>query len=377
MANTFSAVGPKAAAGTRGDGVSEREDLANFISMISRDETPFLSSIGKTKATAILHEWQTDELALPGSNAVVDGVSFATASAAQAAEPYRTRIANMSQINSKTATVTGTKRAIDQAGVADEYAYQIKKRGIELKRDIEWDLVHSGNSYVTAGTRKMAGYQGFINHWYDTTAGSTTTNGIAGSVPSPTLIVDGNGNAAAAAFNSTTGTLYRVPTVSGIGTAGAQVTGATLTPLTLIAVDNLMQNIYQNGGKASRVMLSPANRKAFSAKVQAVSNTRRTIDDGGKLRQSIEIYMSDFGDIQVVPNYIMGMTDGKAGTLSARDYYGLVYDPMWFARAVLRPLQEVELGQTGDSIIGQILEEGSFEVKNPKGSGLIVGLNGQ
>ena len=39
--------------------VSQREDLANFISMITRDETPFMSSIGKTKATAIYHEWQT------------------------------------------------------------------------------------------------------------------------------------------------------------------------------------------------------------------------------------------------------------------------------------------------------------------------------
>ena len=47
--------------GTNRD-VSQREDLANFISMITRDETPFMSSIGKTKATAIYHEWQTDQL---------------------------------------------------------------------------------------------------------------------------------------------------------------------------------------------------------------------------------------------------------------------------------------------------------------------------
>ena len=38
------------------DDISRREDLANFISMITRDETPFMSSIGKTKATAIYHE---------------------------------------------------------------------------------------------------------------------------------------------------------------------------------------------------------------------------------------------------------------------------------------------------------------------------------
>ena len=59
---TFATGGPKAAArsaAATGNAVNagEREDLANFISMISRDETPFLSSIGKTKATAVFHEW--------------------------------------------------------------------------------------------------------------------------------------------------------------------------------------------------------------------------------------------------------------------------------------------------------------------------------
>lgn len=56
MARNYGTGGPKAAAGSNGAGSSEREDLANFISMITRDETPFMSSIGKTKATAILHE---------------------------------------------------------------------------------------------------------------------------------------------------------------------------------------------------------------------------------------------------------------------------------------------------------------------------------
>ena len=50
--------GADVASGTSNAGISQREDLANFISMITRDETPFMSSIGKTKATAIYHEWQ-------------------------------------------------------------------------------------------------------------------------------------------------------------------------------------------------------------------------------------------------------------------------------------------------------------------------------
>jgi hypothetical protein len=123
--NTFATGGPKAAsrsAGATGNAANagEKEDLASFISMISRDETPFMSSIGKNKATAVLHEWQTDELSPPVAGQVAEGISYATQQAAQGAEPFRTRLGNYTQINSKTVTVTGTKRAVDQAGVADE-----------------------------------------------------------------------------------------------------------------------------------------------------------------------------------------------------------------------------------------------------------------
>ncbi len=43
--------------------VGQREDLTDVIYNISPTETPFMSSIGKTKATAVYHEWQTDSLA--------------------------------------------------------------------------------------------------------------------------------------------------------------------------------------------------------------------------------------------------------------------------------------------------------------------------
>lgn len=359
--NTFSAGGPKAAVRSQSatgnaDNVGEREDLANFISMISRDETPFLSSIGRTKATAILHEWQTDELSAPVDGAVADGVSYATQTAAQTAEPYRTRLGNYCQINSKTVTVTGTKRAVDQAGVADEYAYQLKKRGTELKRDQEFGLVHSWQSSNATSVRKFGGYQAWMNH--------NVYNALA--APSD----------------------YTAPTNLGAGQVGsfAAVIAGDLTSLSLSMVDSLMQTIYEQGGKATKLMLSPANRRVFSAKAQAAGasttanagdgNVRRNIDADGKLRQSVEIYASDFGDIMVVPNYIMGLTATLTGTPGAANFSAFLYDPQWFAWATLRPLQEVDLGQLGDSIIGQIVEEGSLEVKNPKGSGLILGLSG-
>ena len=77
---------------------------------------------------------------------------------------------NYTQINGKTIAVSGTKRAVDQAGVADEYAYQLKKRGTEMRRDVEADLVNSFNVSAAARTaqtgaasRSFGGYQAFIN----------------------------------------------------------------------------------------------------------------------------------------------------------------------------------------------------------------------
>ena len=51
----------------------QREDLANWISTISRDMTPFVSSIGKGKASATLHEWSTDTLEAAGLQAAAEG----------------------------------------------------------------------------------------------------------------------------------------------------------------------------------------------------------------------------------------------------------------------------------------------------------------
>lgn len=333
--------------------LSEKEDLANFISMISREETPFLSSIGKSKSKSIYHEWQTDELTAPGSGATAEGASFATVAAAQVGGADRTRLGNYTQINSKTVEVSGSKRAVDQAGVADEYAYQLKKRGTELRRDIEHDAVHSFHSANGSGTRTMGGYQAYCND-----ADLVVNAGAAGA--------------------------YTAPGSTGVGTAGvidrtASTADDNLADIELSQVDDIMQAIYENGGKATTLMTSPLNKRTLSSKAHgAGQNTVRNLDDSGKIRQSIEMFDSDFGEIRIVPNYIMGLahnTGGDASTNSA-NFSALVYDPAAFKVATLRPLQETEVGQQGDSTIGQIVEECTLEVRNPKGCGMIVGLGG-
>jgi hypothetical protein len=377
--------GPGGPARGTGKDVSQREDLANFITMITRDETPFTSSIGKAKATAIYHEWQTDVLEAPGNSRIGEGTDWiaptadgsggtgatpATGAKFAVSGPNRTRLGNYTQINGKTIAVSGTRRAVDQAGVADEYAYQLKKRGTELRRDVEFDMIHSYNTSNAVGTqnanaRSAGGFQSFIND-SDTTA-------YVGQFKSPDAVA--------------------TPVATGDGTqvVHGSINGGTTAPtkgtLALTDIDAVMQKIYEQGGKATKIMLSPKLRRDFSDLMVSDTGVVRNIDEGGKLRQSVDVYMSDFGDLMVVPNYIMGLSnevffkgnDGVAfsgnGKVDVADFAALIYDPMWFATAYLRPMQEVDVGQQGDSTKGMMVEECTLEVRNPLGCGAIYGLS--
>ena len=128
MATTFT---------TATNAASNREDLANFISNIVRDETPFMSSCGKSKATAILHEWSTDELAAPAANNNAEGAAFP---GTPSAGPVVARLNNKTQIFTKSIEVSGTMENVSKAGRKSEFKYQSEKRGKELMRDIEWAL---------------------------------------------------------------------------------------------------------------------------------------------------------------------------------------------------------------------------------------------
>ncbi len=260
------------------------------------------------------------------------------------------------QINSKVVQVTGTKQAVDQAGVANEYAFQLKKRGIEMRRDQEFGLVATNQSSAAGGTRTFGGYQAWAN--------VNVVNALVAPAD------------------------YTAPTNNGGGVAGtyAAVIDADEVALSLTHVDTAMQAIYEQGGRATRVMLSPSNRRAFSARAQAAGsstsnagdgNVRRNIDEKGRLVQAVEFYRSDFGDLMIVPNYIMGLASTISGIAGGgANFFGFVYDPSFWRWVRLRPLQEIEVGRLGDSVIGQIVEEATLECRNPASSGLIIGLSG-
>ena len=304
--------------------IGMREDLSDVIYDISPTDTPFMSSIGKTKATATYHEWQTDSLAAAALGGAVEGADASSITASPT-----TRIGNRTQIFTKSVAVAGTLEAVDKAGRKSEKAYQLAKVSAELKRNIELTLL--SNQLSAAGNsstaRTMGGLQAWLNSNYD-----GGTSGVAGS--------DGT-------------------------TARTNGTNRTFTEDILKVV---VKEVYQSGGNPKVLMVNPAHKQTVSAfagiaaqRYMAPSNEPTTIVGAA------DVYMSDFGTMSVVPNRFMNSTN-------ACDETAFIVDPDMAAVAYLRPFQTIELAKTGDSEKTQLLAELTLEVKNQAAHGIIADL---
>jgi hypothetical protein len=305
--------------------IGQREDLSDVIYNISPTDTPFMSSVGKTKATAVYHEWQTDSLAAATlSNFAVEG-----ATASDATMSPTTRVGNRTQIAQKTIKISGTLQSVDKAGRKSEKAYQLAKASAEIKRDMETSVlsnqIASNGDSTTA--RKLGGLQAWLNSNY-----SGGTDGVAGS----------------------------------LGTT-ARVNGTNRT-FTEALLQSVVKSVYSSGGNPKVLMVNPAHKQVVSAfagiaaqRFMAPSNSPTTIV------AAADVYMSDFGTISVVPNRFMTSTNSC-------DETAFVLDPDMAAIAYLRPFQTNELAVTGDNESTQLLAEYTLEIKNQAAHGIIADL---
>lgn len=313
------------AAYDRYSAVGAREDLTNVIYNISPTDTPIMSSIGKTKATGVYHEWQTDSLAAATtSNALIEG-----ASASEATLSPTTRLGNYTQIVGKTIMISGTLEAVDKAGRKSEKAYQLAKASSEIKRDIE--AIITANQGQTAGSsassaRKMGSLLSYIKT--NTNVSSGTTAGVD-------------------------------PATIGVST---RTDGSTRT-FTEALLKDVIAQVFTEGGTPSTLFVSPALKQVVSAftglaaqRYQVPTNGQATILAGA------DLYQSDFGVLQIVPNRFMRTRDA------------LVLDPEYAALAYLRPFQTNELAKVGDADKTQILAELTLEVRNEAAHGGVFDL---
>jgi hypothetical protein len=302
--------------------IGQREDLTDIIYDISPTETPFMSSIGKTKATAVYHEWQTDSLAAATTaNAAVEGADATSATLAPTV-----RLGNYTQIIQKTVQVSGTLDTVNKAGRKSEKAYQLAKASAELKRDLETILL--ANQGRSAGTSTIARKLGSILSWIKT--------------------------------NSDVGSGGSDPATIGVSTR----TDGTQRTFTEALLKTVVSEVYVSGGSPKILMVGAAGKQKVSSfagiaaqRYMAPGNTPTTIIGAA------DVYMSDFGTMSVVPNRFMRTRDA------------LVLDPEYAALAYLRPFQTNDLAKTGDSENTQLLAEVTLEVKNEAAHGGVFDLD--
>jgi len=305
------------------DAVGQREDLTDVIYNISPTETPFMSSIGKTKATAVYHEWQTDSLAAATTaNAAVEG-----ADASDATLSPTTRLGNYTQILQKTIKVSGTLDAVNKAGRKSEKAYQLAKASQELKRDLETILL-SNQGRDAGSSNSSARKMGSLLSWIKTNSSAQTNGGD--------------------------------PTTIGVS---ARTDGNTRT-FTEALLKEVVAEVFVSGGSPTVLMVGAAGKQKVSS-FTGIGETRFNVT-GAKPSTIIgaaDIYVSDFGNMSVVPNRFMRTRDA------------LILDPEYAAIAYLRPFMTNELAKAGDSDKTQVLVECTLEVKNEAAMGIVADLN--
>lgn len=300
-----------------------REDLEDMIYDISPMDTVFMTSIERGSATSTLHEWQTDSLAaFSRTNAALEGDDFSATTAAAT-----TRLKNYCQISKKEVVVSGTSDAVRKAGRSKELAYQVLKRGKELKRDIEAALL--SNNAATAGAaasaRLAAGAETWIYHTQSIKASGNTT----GTTPAPSS-----------------------------GVAGTAPTDGTATvTVTETLLRSALQVAWENGGETDMILLS-AKQKNYVDGFTGIATRYRDVASKSQAQivGSADVYVSSYGPHQIRLSRYM------------RDRTILCLDTSMWGVAYLRPFQTIDIAKTGDSEKKMVLAEYTLVCKNPLAS---------
>jgi hypothetical protein len=306
-----------------------REQLADKISSVDNTETPMFSMAGTEKAEARSFDWQTDALpAVDDTNANIPGNDFSGSAVSATA-----RVKNYCQFVTKEYTLSDDADAVKTAGRARETVYNTMKFGLALRRDVEAIMLKNQASVV--GSESVAPKTAGVLTWIETNTDRGAT-GADGGYNSGTGIVD-------AATN---------------GTQRAYTTIETI-------VNGLMQTAFTNGAKPSVLMSNAFGKREMSANMTGIATLYR--DANGSKQASVigatDLYVSDFGELRIVPNAHM----------STRDV--LLLDPKAVKKCVLRNFQTEKMGKTGDNTKYMIKYDFGVKVLNEKSLGVAADMN--
>ncbi len=320
------------------DAVGNRETLADQIYLITPDETPFLSMIGKKSVDGVHPEWQTDTLATPDqNNNQPEGNDWVFQNIAPT-----NRVGNYCQISDKRISISGTQDVVSKAGRRSELAREIAKKGQELKTDMEVILISNQASSAGSGdavsNRKLGGLRAWI-----------ATNDSLGS------------GGASGGFNTSTGLVDAA-------------TNGTQRAFTKTLLDGAISSAYVAGGNPTTLMLSPYAKTVFSTFMSDtnVAQQRFAAKSSGQttIVAAADMYLSDFGVLSVVPNRQMA----RAGASIARNAFLL--DPSMAKLGTLRDIRREDPAKTGDQEKKVLLVEYTLVVNNEAAQAVVADIFG-
>jgi hypothetical protein len=300
------------------DLVGIAEDVEDVIFNISPTETPFLTMVKRKKVSNTLHQWQTDSLSAAAANRAIEGDDSTYATATPTV-----MLSNYTQIAKKTVMVSGTADAVKKYGRKEQFAYEIAKRGKELKRDIEFALIQ--NQVSSAG-------------------GSATARSSAGIEVMITNRVLGVGNTTGTTPGFAAGVWGAVTD----GTATAMTEGDLVSALELAWLDGGDPSIVMVNSGLKRKIATFGGASKFSGVQVQGPRTAQSVVIGG-----VDLYISDFGEHKIMLNRYQ-----RTGTL-------LALDPEYVSVGFLRPIKFEERAKTGDATRGELLTEFCLIGDNP------------
>lgn len=300
-----------------------REDLSDALASITPTETIFMSTIGTRNAENTYFEWSEVDLAAAGANRQIEG----DVGLSNSAPTNAVRKGNYTQISAKVVEVSSTATAVNGVADAQTVARQVAYKLSEMKRDMEKMLLDNvAASAGASGTaRQTAGLPAFLT--------SNTARGTSGA----------NG------------------TTSGSGEAGypdAAATDGTQRAITEDILKGVIADCWDSGAEPSVVLCGSFNKQTISGFTGNATRYKEAEDS--KLNAAIDVYISDFGELQIVP----------ARHIRARDVF--VLDPNYAAVAYLQTAKQEPLAKTGLSERRLISAEYGLQITSQKAHGVVA-----
>jgi hypothetical protein len=292
---------------------ANREDLLDIIVNIAPWDTPLFSSSPKSTARHTTHEWIEDDLAAAtawGAGSA-EGADFSGA-----AQLVRNRLTNITMIFRKDVHVSETQRAVNPVGIKDEYAYQMSIAMKEIGRAVE--------------SRSF-------------TAKASTAAGAVGT-------------ASASASGASPARLMRV-----LDDMIFTNTASAATP-TKALLDSMIEAAFIAGGVPDRLFMHPRLKTDVAGALNSSNtmNYRNIAAADARLVGNVDVYVSNFGALQIVPDRFIPTGGTATGTTS----YGRIWllEQPKIRYAFLRPIKHVPLPPAGDAVRGMVLGELTLEV---------------